>query len=157
MEKNMAIEQRTQDIIVRNVKIDLTKSAYHALIDTGRILHVESKIVEEMPKATSSEAEIFFFNLGCNTHVFGGDADKWLGARGFKYVDPHTLAVFSKERELTGTEWNCNGGYKTFWKDNAGKWCEASFGYRDPGQSLIISHCSPTWYMNHRRHACVRL
>jgi hypothetical protein len=153
----MAIEQRTQEIVVRNVEIDLTRSAYHALIDTGRILHVEPKIVAEMPQATSSSVEIYLFDLDCDTHVFGGDVDKWLAVRGFRYVDPHTLAVFGQERELSGSDWKCNRGYITFWKDSAGKWCEASFGYRDPGQSVLIRHCDPTFYLNQRRQACVRL
>lgn len=137
------------DLIVRQVKVDRTRTPQAMLEATGRKQYTDSNVVAAMPHGAGEEAEVYFFKPDLTKRggrIGDADLEKEFEFRGFAPADPYTLAAVNRDDPAFADE-HPNG---THWKDANGKWCYAAFdrwyGERDVSVSRYDYDWDDRWW-----------
>jgi hypothetical protein len=109
------------NLIIRRVKVDRNRTPQQVIDATVRKQYTEKKVVAAMPKGEGDEIEVIFFKL--DRYVSDADLDKEYESRGLKPADPYSQAAVN-EADPAFADDHPNG---THWKDEAGKYCYATF------------------------------
>ncbi len=168
-------EGRASTIIVRTAMVDpnrdlaatvkaLEAVGFYASYSMRSDMPNETWMTQSMPKATSDEVEVHFFNLGCpqdgeylisvgsNSQVEGIDIDKEYEVRGLKPVDPYTLAALNEadpafaRKYPNGTHWDVS---------NHGGACHMAFSQKQDTERRPPQVCADVyWLISRHTYYC---
>ncbi len=127
------------DIIVRQVKVDRSRSPQAVLEATGRKQYVTDEVVAAMPRGEGDEVDVYFFKL--DRYVSDDELEKEYELRGLKPADPYSQAAVNEVDSVFADE-HPNG---THWKGAKGKWCFASFRRWRGGRDVDVSRFDDGW------------
>lgn len=135
--------ERFCNVIIRHATVDRNEKPYNVLKATGCNLHFIGYLLEAMPNGNGTEVDIFFFKLGYLVNDAG--LEKEYELRGFKPVDPYSLAKINKDdRTFAYKHPNC-----TYWKNNEGKCCSIMFDcWRDGDRDVGVGYSGNSWSGN---------
>ena len=134
-----------ENLIVRKVKVDRSRSPQEAIEATGRVQCTDRKIVDSMPKGDGDEVEVVFFQPDLsnrNGFISDDDLEKEFELRGLKPADPISVAAVN-EADLAFADEKPHG---THWKDVKGNWCYAAFGHWFDGRAVDVNRVGDDWY-----------
>jgi len=113
--------EAVSNLIVRTAKVNRNRTKQGALDVTGRVQYTDKDVVAKMPQGEGDKVEVVFFKLG--RFVNNNDLEKEFDLRGFKPVDPISLAAVNEADQAFADD-HPNG---TYWKDSSGDWCYIAF------------------------------
>ncbi len=160
-------EGRASTIIVRTAKVDPSRSlkntvkaleaaGFYTSYGLRSDMPNETWVTQSMPKATTDEVEVHFFNLGCpelseylisvgsTSSVEGIDIDKEYELRGLKPVDPYTLAALNEvdptfaKKYPNGTHWDVG---------DAERVCHMAFSEKQNTGKLHPGVCADVYWL----------
>ena len=125
--------------ITRRVRVNRNQTPEEVLAATGRVQYINKDVVETMPKGEGEKTEVVFLKPGGQMSEDG--LEKWFDERGFKLIDPYSLAAVNKADPAFADK-HPNG---TQWKDADGKWCYIAFGRGDGERCVSVYRSDFGW------------
>ncbi|MEK7579848.1 MAG: hypothetical protein AAB469_01495 [Patescibacteria group bacterium] len=132
------------NLIVRYVKVDRTKTPEQMLEATGRRQYTDADVVKAMPRGDGDEGEVFFFKLDLSSrggHISNDDMEKEYELRGLKPADPYKLSQVNVDDPAFADE----HPNSTHWKDTNGRWCFALFHQWDGRRRVRVYRGAYGW------------
>ena len=132
------------NLIVRHVKVDRTLTQQAMLDATGRKQYTDRDVVDAMPKGERDEEDVYFFKPDLSErggYISDDDLEKEFDLRGLKPVGPYSLAAVNIDDPVFADE-RPNG---THWKNEAGKWCFATFDRWHGKRDVNVGRNGSVW------------
>lgn len=137
--------EAVNNMIVRHVKANRTRSPREVLEATGRKQYVDNDVIKAMPKGDEDEGDVYFFKPDLSArrgHISDDDLEKEFESRGFKPADPYKLAeVNADDPSFADTHPNA-----THWQDENGKWCYAACLRWFDERYVYVNRDAYDWY-----------
>ncbi len=120
----------------RVVNVDRSCTPLEAFKATGRVLHLDSEVMDSVPVCTERVVSMSFINLG--KLVRTEKLDEELAQYGKKLIcDPVALAALS----IAEPDFDDSHPYCTLWRDSHGNWCMVSFSVWLGERTAEVSYC----------------
>ena len=134
------------DFIVRNVKVNRSRSQQEALDATGRTQYTDRTVVDSMPKGDGDEVKVFIFKpepweYTRPNFISDDDLEKCFERRHLKPADPVSVAAVNEDDPALADE----KPHGTHWKNADGDWCCATFHRWYDGREVNVSRYDGGW------------
>lgn len=119
----MTTQERTEavdEMIVRRVKVNRSRSPQETLDATGRSQYVDSEVVATMPRGEGEEVDVYFFPN--KRQLSNAELEGLFNLLRLK-PDPYALAAVNEADPAFAD--NCPNS--TPWRDAGGNWCCIAF------------------------------
>lgn len=128
------------NVIVRRVRVDRSRSPREAIAATHRIQYLNDAVVATMPHGEGDEVVVHFFGVG----RFLSDAalDEEYVKRGLKAADPYSMFAVDEDDPAFADD----HPHGTHWKDVYGKWCFATSGRWGGLRNVSVDRVDGDWH-----------
>lgn len=127
-----------EEEVLRRVTVNRNLTPWEAIAATGCDPYIDLSITERLPRGTSEEVELVFFQLERH-YTTDDELEKEFVRRGLKPADPFALAAANAADFRLA-----NMPHGTHWKDAHGRWCDITFDSCS-GNRRVRVHTGGDW------------